>query len=255
MRTASILALAGTALGAAIPDDPIYRTPVAGPPAVTRSFELPQPPFETGVSISWGAKHKRALDAEALEVAEFYAEKRAAELEKRGESENFGDGSPAPGTVQILGMTYGGTGCPSYTVGSAISADLTTMTLIFDQYVASIGPKVAITESRKNCQLNLNLLYPGGFQYSIFSADYRGYAYLDPGISGKQQSIYYFSGQTAQVRESSTVPAIIEAELTRPPSRSAPAPSGRARTPATTSSRTRPSPRPSSSRRAAPTPC
>ena len=72
------------------------------------------------------------------------------------------------------------------------------MTLIFDQYVASIGKDVAVTENRKNCQLNINLHYPGGFQYSIFSADYRGYAGLDKGVTGVQKSTYYFSGQTQQ---------------------------------------------------------
>ena len=72
------------------------------------------------------------------------------------------------------------------------------MTLIFDEYVASLGPGVAITESRKNCQLNLALLYPPAYAWSVLSADYRGYAYLDPGIAGQQKSIYYFSGQTAQ---------------------------------------------------------
>jgi hypothetical protein len=41
-------------------------------------------------------------------------------------------------------------------------------------------------------------LYPPGFQYSIFSADYRGYVQLDKGVTGTQKSTYYFSGQTAQ---------------------------------------------------------
>lgn len=75
------------------------------------------------------------------------------------------------------------------------------MTLIFDQYVASQGKGISVTESRKNCQLNIALLYPSGFQYSVFSADYRGYAALDKGVNGTQKSTYYFSGQTAQVSE------------------------------------------------------
>lgn len=91
-------------------------------------------------------------------------------------------------------------GCPQGTVGVAIAQDATTMTLIFDSYVASIGSTVAVTENRKNCQLNIDLLYPPGFQYSIFSADYRGYAALDKGVSGTIKSTYYFSGDTKQVR-------------------------------------------------------
>ena len=101
--------------------------------------------------------------------------------------------------VQIRGVTYGGTGCPQGTVGSQISSDRSILTLIFDSYIASIGPGIAITEQRKNCQLNIDLLYPGGFQYSILSADYRGYSSIDKGISGTLKSTYYFSGQTAQV--------------------------------------------------------
>lgn len=96
-------------------------------------------------------------------------------------------------------VTYGGTGCPQGSVASIISEDGTTMTLIFDSYVASMGKGISITESRKNCQLNIDLLYPAGFQYSVFSADYRGYVDLDKGVNGTQKSTYYFSGQTAQV--------------------------------------------------------
>ena len=107
--------------------------------------------------------------------------------------------APPAGSVTISGLTYGGTGCPSGSVASAINSDKTIMTLIFDQYVAATGPGIKITDSRKNCQLNLNLKYPGGFQYSILSADYRGYAALDKGVSGTQKNTYYFSGQTAQV--------------------------------------------------------
>ncbi|KAF2221196.1 hypothetical protein BDZ85DRAFT_266442 [Elsinoe ampelina] len=72
------------------------------------------------------------------------------------------------------------------------------MTLIFDSYVAALGPSTSILENRKNCQLNVGLRYPGGFQYSVFSADYRGYAALDKGVTGTQKSTYYFSGQSQQ---------------------------------------------------------
>lgn len=68
-------------------------------------------------------------------------------------------------------------------------------TLIFDQFVASIGPGVAVTENRKNCQLNVDLQYPGGFQYSILSTTYRGYVDVDKGVTARQQATYYFSGR------------------------------------------------------------
>ncbi|EOA86682.1 hypothetical protein ACJQWK_08419 [Exserohilum turcicum] len=106
--------------------------------------------------------------------------------------------APPPGQVKIRGVSYGGTGCPQGTVSSQISSDRTVMTLIFDSYIASIGPSVAVTEQRKNCQLNVDIEYPGGFQYSILSADYRGYSNIEKGVTGTLKSTYYFSGQTAQ---------------------------------------------------------
>ncbi|KAF1955096.1 hypothetical protein CC80DRAFT_517280 [Byssothecium circinans] len=106
--------------------------------------------------------------------------------------------APPPGQVTIRGVTYGGTGCPQGTMSTQISSDRTTMTLIFDSYIASIGPGVAVTENRKNCQLNVEVLYPGGFQFSVLSADYRGYAAIQKGVEGTLKSTYYFSGQTDQ---------------------------------------------------------
>ena len=108
-----------------------------------------------------------------------------------------GDAPPA-GSVTIRGVSYGGTGCPQGTMSSQISADRTVVTLIFDSYIASIGPGISVTEQRKNCQLNVDIKYPGGFQYSILSADYRGYAAIQKSVTGTLKSTYYFSGQTAQ---------------------------------------------------------
>jgi hypothetical protein len=109
----------------------------------------------------------------------------------------LGDAPPA-GSVKIRSVGYGGTGCPQGTMSSQISNDRTVVTLIFDAYIASIGPGISVTESRKNCQLNIDLDYPGGFQYSILSADYRGYSAIQKGVTGTLKSTYYFSGQTAQ---------------------------------------------------------
>lgn len=83
------------------------------------------------------------------------------------------------------------------------------MTLVYDAYVASIGPNVPVTEQRKNCQLTVELEYPGGFQYSIMSADYRGYANIEKGVSGTLKSTYYFAGQAPQVCVLLSEPAFV----------------------------------------------
>jgi len=111
---------------------------------------------------------------------------------------------PNPTEVYINSITYGGTGCPQGTVGTFISADRSTFTLIFDSYVASIGPGISVTAGRLNCQLNVDLQYPSGFQYSVLGTTFRGYAGLDKGVSGVQQATYYFSGSSTQVSTSTT---------------------------------------------------
>jgi len=75
---------------------------------------------------------------------------------------------PDPSTVYISGISYGGSGCPQGTVSQILSPDLQTFTLIFDQYAAQIGSGIDPLQSRSNCQLNVQLHYPSGWQYSVF---------------------------------------------------------------------------------------
>ncbi len=110
-----------------------------------------------------------------------------------GVTEGFAD--PSPDQMHIKKLTYGGTGCPAGSVAVDIASDATAFTLIFDQFLAQIGPGVPAIESRKNCQVNLLLHVPHGFTYAITSVDYRGYANLAPGAQGMQKASYYFQGQ------------------------------------------------------------
>jgi hypothetical protein len=105
---------------------------------------------------------------------------------------------PDPSKVTFDAIIYAGSGCPAGSVANIANDDRTLLTTVFDSFIASVGPGVAVTENRKNCQMTLNIHYPGGFQFSIFEADYRGYAQLDAGVTGLQKSTYYFSGSTSQ---------------------------------------------------------
>jgi hypothetical protein len=107
--------------------------------------------------------------------------------------------APPNSQVEIQNVTYGGTGCPENTVQGLLSDDRKTITLSFDAYTVQSGPNIPANDRRKFCQLQMKLKYPGGFQYSIFGADYRGYASLETGVTGTAQSTYYFSGQQNQV--------------------------------------------------------
>ncbi|KAF8852421.1 hypothetical protein BDZ45DRAFT_749600 [Acephala macrosclerotiorum] len=111
---------------------------------------------------------------------------------------------PNPSQVTTNSISYGGTGSPQGSVGSFISVDRTSFTIIFDPFVASLGAGVALTENCKNCQLNINLQYPSGFQYSVLGTTFRGYADLTSGVSGVQSATYYFSGSSTQASTQTT---------------------------------------------------
>ena len=57
-------------------------------------------------------------------------------------------------------------------------------------------------QSRKNCQINLDISYSPGYSYSVYSADYTGYADIDSGVKGTVAAHYYFSGEQDTVRSS-----------------------------------------------------
>jgi hypothetical protein len=107
----------------------------------------------------------------------------------------FADG-PNPNEFYVNTIKYNGSGCPLETVSPSISDDGKAFTLTFGQYIAEVGPGVALTESRKNCQLDINLHIPQGWAYTITNVDYRGYARLDPNVVGTQKSTYYFMGNS-----------------------------------------------------------
>lgn len=107
----------------------------------------------------------------------------------------LGEIGPNPNQVSINGISYAGSGCPAGSVSQVLSLDAKAFTLLFDSYVAEAGPGMPLSLARKNCQIAVDLRFPPGWSYSIFTVDYRGYARLDPGTSGQQISSYYFSGQ------------------------------------------------------------
>jgi len=106
---------------------------------------------------------------------------------------------PNPNEISFTDISYGGSGCSAGSVANITNDDHTILTLEFAELIAAVGPGVPVTQHRKNCQITLDIHYPGGFQFSIFKADYRGYAQLDAGITGLQKSTYYFSGSTSQI--------------------------------------------------------
>lgn len=97
--------------------------------------------------------------------------------------------------VYINRIVYGGNGCPQGTVSELVSPDKQSFTLLMDEYIAELGPYIERAANRKSCQIGVELVVPAGWSYSVATIDYRGYANLDPGVTGTHMASYYFQGQ------------------------------------------------------------
>ena len=107
--------------------------------------------------------------------------------------------APSGHEVTIDGIAFAGSGCPAGSVSGQLSSDLTTVTLLYSSFVAQAGQGISASNYRKNCQLNVKLKIPSGWQFSVFKADYRGYAQIPKGDTGTCKATYYFSGDSSQV--------------------------------------------------------
>ncbi|CAL9336547.1 hypothetical protein SUDANB105_00182 [Streptomyces sp. enrichment culture] len=103
---------------------------------------------------------------------------------------------PPPDKIVINVATVNGSGCPAGTAAVAVSEDNTAFTVTYSEYLAQAGGGSDPTAFRKNCQLNLVVHVPQGFTYAIASADYRGFASLQPGATAVQRASYYFQGSS-----------------------------------------------------------
>jgi len=104
--------------------------------------------------------------------------------------------------VQLVDLKYGGNGCPAGTLTKSFSSANDLVTILFDQYSVYSGPGVNPDKNRAACQLNLKMRFPGGWQFGVFKADYRGYVDIPAGAEGVTSATYYFSGDTNQVSRS-----------------------------------------------------
>ncbi|CAM3862436.1 DUF4360 domain-containing protein [Nocardiopsis rhodophaea] len=106
---------------------------------------------------------------------------------------------PPPGSIAIDLVTVNGSGCRPGTAAVAVAPDNTAFTVTYSEYLAMAGAGAKPTDSRKNCQLAVQVKVPQGYTYAIARADYRGYADLKKGATGTQKANYYFQGMPETV--------------------------------------------------------
>jgi hypothetical protein len=94
--------------------------------------------------------------------------------------------------VQVRSIQAVGNGCPQGSFSAMISPDGTTFSLLLDQYIAESTRQMTL--DRKACQLRAEFSVPSGWQFSVVSADYRGFANVEGGAIATHQAIYSFDG-------------------------------------------------------------
>ncbi|MFB2918430.1 MULTISPECIES: DUF4360 domain-containing protein [Aerosakkonema] len=107
---------------------------------------------------------------------------------------SFPSAAFANAKVQILGASYGGSGCPNLSASVSVSPDGQELTILFDKFTA-LGNVAA--ERRKSCNLSIPIKLPQGYQISLYDADYRGY--VAPGTTANLRAEYFFAGNRGPV--------------------------------------------------------
>lgn len=93
-------------------------------------------------------------------------------------------------SVEIRKVEAHGSGCLTNQVAATISPDGKSFSLIFDNYIVESDHQRTL--ERKNCEVMLDLHVGDGWSYSIISADYRGFASVDPFSIAMHQVLYSF---------------------------------------------------------------
>ncbi|PID49770.1 MAG: hypothetical protein CR991_04950 [Proteobacteria bacterium] len=90
---------------------------------------------------------------------------------------------PNDNAVYFQAPAIAGSGCPAGTSDYAITPDGQTLTILFDEYMASPG--------MATCNIAVPVHVPNGFQVSLMTADYRGF------VQGRAElsRSYFFAGE------------------------------------------------------------
>ncbi|WP_071190759.1 DUF4360 domain-containing protein [Trichormus sp. NMC-1] len=92
--------------------------------------------------------------------------------------------------VEIVGISYGGSGCPDGSASVSVSNDGQELRILFDKFIA-LGNSDAESR-RKSCNLTIPIKVPQGQQIALYDADYRGY--VSPNTTGELVTEHFFAG-------------------------------------------------------------
>jgi hypothetical protein len=101
----------------------------------------------------------------------------------------------APDEFRIGQPIIGGSGCPAGTAQAVMSEDGSTISVLFDQYVAQTEPSAGPDLDYKSCNVAIPVHVPQGLSVALMQLDFRGYHSIPHGGSGEIRRDYFFAGQ------------------------------------------------------------
>ncbi len=105
----------------------------------------------------------------------------------------------APPTDEVIidVVTTNGSGCPPDTAAITMVLGNSAFAITYSDYTARLGVGAAVTDFRKNCQLNVIVRVPQGFTYALSKTNHRGFASLAAGARATHRANQYYKGQTS----------------------------------------------------------
>ena len=96
--------------------------------------------------------------------------------------------------VTLGNPAYGGTGCPAGSASTTLSPDASSLSVLYDSFVAEAGGTTGRTITRKNCSLAIPVHVPSGFSVSLIHVDYRGFNAVPSGGRATFNTETFFAG-------------------------------------------------------------
>jgi hypothetical protein len=140
-----------------------------------------------------------AIEVSAMNATELAGPRggRGRKGPKKGWSGHHGGhrGRKGPRGAHVRHFETAGQGCPNGTVGQFVSEDLSTVTMMFDNFIAQVGPGTPAIKARLDCRLQIQLGGLAGQQWAVVENEYRGFINLDNGVNAERTAIYSFLGE------------------------------------------------------------
>lgn len=105
-----------------------------------------------------------------------------------------------PESVVMRGFAHAGSGCPAGTARGEFPVSGSEFLILWDSFSAAAGPNIPLRDARKNCQINIDLDYTNGWQYTVEGVEYSGLVEVAEGSQALAGSAYYFQGDQNTIR-------------------------------------------------------